>query len=113
LGSIEYAVEHLGVPLVVVLGHDSCGAVKAAVEGGTVPGHLDSLVKFIQPAVDEAKKNRNESELLNNSIDNNINNIVEELNTSLPILSEKVEKGELRIVGARYQLDTGSVKIFE
>lgn len=113
LGSIEYAVEHLGVPLVVVLGHDSCGAVKAAVEGGTVPGHLDSLVKFIQPAVDEAKKNRNESELLNNSIDNNINNIVEELNTSLPILSEKVEMGELRIVGARYQLDTGAVKIFE
>jgi carbonic anhydrase len=47
LGSIEYAVEHLSVPLVVVLGHDSCGAVKAAVEGGTVPDHLDRLVKFI------------------------------------------------------------------
>jgi carbonic anhydrase len=113
LGSIEYAVEHLDVPLVVVLGHDSCGAVKATVEEGEVPGHLDSLVKFIQPAVEKAKKNGNERELLNNSIDNNINNIVEELNTSLPILSEKVQKGELKILGARFQLDTGTVKIFE
>jgi carbonic anhydrase len=113
LGSIEYAVGHLGVPLVVVLGHDNCGAVKAAIEGGTVPGHLDSLVKFIQPAVDEAKKNGNDRELMNNSIDNNIDNVVDELNSSLPILSEKVEMGELRIAGARYQLDTGAVKFFE
>lgn len=64
IGSIEYAVEHLGVPLVVVLGHDGCGAVTAATEGGEVPGHLDSLVNFILPAVGQAREMGNSSELL-------------------------------------------------
>ncbi len=113
LASIEYAVEHLGVPLVVVLGHDSCGAVTAAVNGGEVPGHLNSLVEFIQPAVDEAKEMGDENELLNNSIDNNIMNIVKDLETSEPILSETVQEGELMIVGARYHLDTGEVSLVE
>lgn len=113
MGSIEYAVEHLGVPMVVVLGHDSCGAVSATVKGGEVAGHLDSLVNFIQPAVDEARETGNVSELLNNSIDNSVYNIVDDLLASQPILSEKVEKGELMIVGARYHLDSGEVQIFE
>ncbi len=113
LGSIEYAVEHLGVSLVVVLGHDSCGAVTAAVKGGEAPGHLKSLVESIRPAVDEAKEMNNEGELLNNSIDNNIKNIQKDLESSEPILSGEVQKGELMVVGARYQLDTGAVQIFE
>lgn len=113
LGSIEYGVEHLGVPLIVVLGHDSCGAVKATAEGGEATGHLDSLVNFIQPAVDEAKASGNESEIVDLAIDNNIENIVEQLSTSQPILSEKVEKGELMIIGARYHLDDGSVDVME
>lgn len=113
IGSIEYAVEHLGVPLVVVLGHDSCGAVTAATEGSEVPGHLDSLVNFILPAVEQAREMGNSSELLNNSIDNNIYNIVDDLLASQPILSEKVEKGELLIVGARYHLDSGEVETLE
>jgi len=113
IASIEYAVEHLGVALVVVLGHDSCGAVTAVVKGGEVEGHLDSLVDYIAPAVHEAKETGNESELLDNSIDNNIFNIVDELEASEPVLSEKVEAGELMIVGARYHLDSGEVEIFE
>lgn len=113
LGSIEYGAEHLGVPLIVVLGHDSCGAVKATVEGGKPAGHLDSLVNFIQPAVDKAKASGNESEIVDLAINNNIENIVEQLSTSQPILSEKVEKGELMIVGARYHLDDGSVEVME
>lgn len=55
LGSIEYAVEHLGSRLIVVLGHERCGAVKAAMATDTAPGHVDSLVKEIQPAVKAAK----------------------------------------------------------
>ncbi|OPY49674.1 MAG: carbonic anhydrase [Methanosaeta sp. PtaU1.Bin112] len=113
LASIEYAAEHLNVPLVVVLGHDSCGAVTAVVKGGEVPGHLNSLVDYIQPAVDEAKAAGNEDQLLNNSIDYNVKNIVEQLSTSEPILSEAVEKGKLTIVGARYHLDSGEVEILE
>ncbi len=116
IGSIEYGAEHLGVPLVVVLGHDSCGAVKATVEGGEAPGHIASLVEAIQPAVDEAAKGMNEAseeELLNASIDINVKNIVEQLETSEPILSELVEEGELTIVGAHYHLDSGEVEILE
>lgn len=113
LGSIEYGAEHLGVPLVVVLGHDSCGAVKATVEGGEAPGHIASLVEAIQPAVDEARKEASGEELLNAAIDINIKNIVDQLKTSQPILSELVKKGELTVVGARYHLDSGEVEILE
>jgi carbonic anhydrase len=101
------------VPLIVVLDHDSCGALTVVINGGEVPGHLDSLVNYIQPAVDEAKAVGNEEQLLNNSINNNVKNIVEELNTSQPILSEVVKEGELKVVGARYHLDSGIVEILE
>ena len=113
IASIEYAVEHLGVPLVVVLGHDSCGAVTAAVKGGAAEGHLGSLMDFISPAVEQAKEAGEESNLLNSSIDNNVFNIVNELKVCQPILSEKVETGELMVVGARYHLDSGEVEILE
>ncbi|MGV8175605.1 MAG: carbonic anhydrase [Methanothrix sp.] len=113
IASIEYAVDHLGVPLVVVLGHDSCGAVTAVVNGGEVEGHLSSLVDFIKPALDEARENGGESSLLNSSIDGNVFNIVDDLKASEPILSEKVEKGDLMIVGARYSLDSGEVELLE
>src|SRR5882762_9751917 len=55
LGSIEYAVDHLGVRLIVVLGHTRCGAVTAALASDTAPGHVQSLVRDIQPAVKAAK----------------------------------------------------------
>lgn len=113
LASIEYAVDHLGVPLVMVLGHDSCGAVTAAVKGGEVEGHLGTLMDFIRPAVEQAREAGEESDLLNQSIENNVYNIVETLQNSQPILSEKVEKEELMILGARYHLDSGLVEILE
>lgn len=111
LGSIEYAVEHLEVPLVVVLGHDDCGAVNAAVEGGETPCHMKCLVESIRPAVDEAIKMGNDSELLDNAINNNIMNIKKELEGTNCILSEGIQKGELAIVAARYHMDTGVVRI--
>jgi carbonic anhydrase len=117
LASIEYGAEHLGVPLVVVLGHDSCGAVKATIEGGEAPGHIGYLVEAISPAVEEAAEQAvnetGEEELLDASIDINIENIVYQLETSEPILSELVDEGELTIVGARYHLDGGEVEILE
>lgn len=117
IASIEYAAEHLSVPLVVVLGHDSCGAVKATVEGGEAPGHLGCLVEAIQPAVDEAAEGSinetSEDDLLDACIDANVVNIVDQLETSEPLLSELVEEGELTIVGARYHLDSGEVEILE
>ncbi len=113
IASIEYAVDHLGVPLVVVLGHDGCGAVTAAVNGAEAEGHLGCLVDFIKPAMDKSMENGNESDLLNRTIDRNVFNIVDDLKASEPVLSEKVESGDLMIVGARYSLDSGEVELLE
>lgn len=111
LGSIEYAVDHLNVPLVLVLGHDGCGAVEAAVSGGEAHGHIVYLVEAIKPAVETAKGMK--GDLLNNSIDVNTQNIVAKLKSSGPILSLAVKQDKLMILGARYRLDSGMVNILE
>lgn len=114
LGSIEYAVEHLSVPLIVVLGHDSCGAVNATVQGGKAEGHIGSLVEAIKPAVDEARnKFKSQDQILNVSIDNNTRNIVKSIKSSEPILSEYIKDGRLLVIGARYHLDSGKVELIE
>ena len=111
IGSIEYAVEHLSVPLVVVLGHDSCGAVKATIAGGEAPGKIAFLAESIAPVVEEAKKTATGDDLLNKSIDANTERVANQLKTSEPILSEYVKEGKLKIVGARYHLDSGKVDL--
>ncbi|HOT07143.1 MAG TPA: carbonic anhydrase [Methanotrichaceae archaeon] len=112
LGSIEYAVEHLGVKLVMVLGHDSCGAVKATVDGGEAPGHIGSLVKSISPAVEAARSDGNLS-VLDQAIDINVRNIVEQIKGSGPILSHEVADGKIGVVGARYNLSSGAVHLVD
>ena len=107
LGSIEYAVEHLGVKLVVVLGHEECGAVKATIAGGKVPGHIVAITNAIVPAINQAKIK--EGDLLTNSIETNVDLVVNKLNTSEPILKESIEKDHVKIVGAVYELKTGEV----
>ena len=112
LGSIEYAVDHLAVRFIVVLGHQSCGAVKAAREtiaaGGKAPGHIQSLVAAIRPAVKAAG-----SADLDATIKANVKNVVEALRSSMPVLKPKVDSGELKVVGANYSLDTGVVSFLE
>lgn len=107
LGSIEYAIEHLGVKLVVVLGHEECGAVKATIAGGEVPGHIVAIANAISPAVDQAKKQK--GDLLMNSVNANVDLIVAKLNKSEPIIKETIEKDHVKIVGAVYELKTGKV----
>ena len=109
LGSLEYAVEHLGVKYIMVLGHERCGAVDAAVKGGEIPGHIGSLVKAIQPAVEKVKNLP--GDLLDNAVRANVTMVVQQLKSSGPILEELVKKGDLAIAGARYDLDDGEVKI--
>jgi len=107
LGSIEYAAEHLGVKLVVVLGHEKCGAVDATVKGGEAPGHIASLVNSIKPAVEKAKKEK--GDVLENSIKNNALAVTEKIITSKPILMNLVKEGKLKVITARYDLDDGKV----
>src|SRR5262245_12785340 len=107
-GSIEYAVEHLHSPLVVVVGHERCGAVSAAVAGGDAPGHIASIVKGLQPAVAAAKEQPGDA--IDNAVKENVRELVERLQSTGPILSELVHEGKVKIVGAYYDLDTGKVE---
>lgn len=111
LGSIEYAAEHLHVPLLVVLGHERCGAVSAAVAGGEAPGHIGSLVASIRPALDDAKKQ--EGDLVENTVRANVHEVIAAIRKESHLLAELEHGGKLRIVGARYDLDTGDVSWIE
>ena len=107
IASIEYAVEHLHVPLIVVMGHQSCGAVGAAIEGGEAPGHLPALIDAIKPSVEKARAMK--GELSDNAIRVNVEAVVAQLEASHPILAEHVADGSLKIVGGVYSLQTGRV----
>lgn len=107
IGSLEYAVEHLGVSAIVVLGHERCGAVEATLKGGEAPGHIGSLTHAIQPAVEKTKGLPGDA--LDNAVRANVANGVELLKESAPILKEAVEKHHLTVIGARYDLDDGAV----
>lgn len=115
LGSIEFAVEYLSVPLVMVLGHSRCGAISAAVQvaekGVPAPGHIANLVEAIWPAVNQVRGRT--GDLVDNAITANVALVVERLKSMPPMLSEFVQSGKLSIVGARYDLDTGVVERLE
>jgi len=111
LGSMEYAVEHLGSKLIVVLGHERCGAVDATLKGGEAPGHIAELVKKLQPAVEKSKDLPGDK--LDNAVVTNVRLVVQELKASKPILSEAISAGRIKVVGARYDLDTGVVTWLE
>jgi carbonic anhydrase len=110
LGSIEYGVEHLGSRLILVLGHERCGAVTAALAAGEPPrGHIAALVQAIHPAVEETRGQPGDP--LDNAVRANVRDVVRHLRSTEPILTKFVREGHLTIVGARYDLDTGRVEI--
>ena len=112
LGSIEYAVDILGARLIVVLGHQSCGAVDAAMKTvaakGKAPGHIQSLVTAIKPVVDSMPKGD-----LDTMIKANVKHVVDGLRSSTPILKAKVDSGDVQVIGGYYTLDTGAVTFLE
>jgi carbonic anhydrase len=110
IGSVEYAVEHLEVPLVVVLGHEKCGAVSATVEGGEAPGSIGSIVEKISPSVEKARAgNLEDEELIEKAVEFNVEQTIRDLKSS-PIVTERRGKEELSILGATYELGSGEVK---
>jgi carbonic anhydrase len=112
LGSIEYSVDHLGVRLVLVLGHQSCGAVKAARDTiaakGKAPGHIEALVTAIKPAVEATAKDD-----LDTTIKANVKHVAQAIRSSTPILRAKVDSGEIKVIGGYYSLDTGAVTFLD
>ena len=107
IGSLEYGAEHLHIPLIVVLGHQSCGAVTAAVQGGPPEGHLAALLNLIKPALEKTRGMSGDP--VANAVRMNVEMVVKQLRSSTPMLSELVAHGKLRIVGAVYSIETGSV----
>jgi carbonic anhydrase len=113
IASFEYGVAVLNTPLILVLGHNKCGAVDAAVkavkDGQEFPGQIPSLIKAIRPAVKAAQDQS--GDLLENAIKQNVVLNVEKLKTAGPILSNAVQEGKLRVAGGIYSLDTGRVML--
>ena len=112
-GSIEYAVAELNVPLIVVLGHTNCGAVKAAKAHldakDSLPGAINDLVELIKPAVEQSKDEAGNS--LDNAIRKNVLIGVERLKGLEPIVAKAVKDGKLKVVGGVYDLHTGKVTL--
>ncbi len=105
LGSIEYGVEHVGARLIVVLGHTRCGAVTAALESDHAPGHIDSVVRDIQPAVKAAKGKPGDA--LDAAITENARLVAAQIKAKAA-LGDLAK--EVRIVSAIYDLDTGKIE---
>jgi carbonic anhydrase len=111
-GSAEYGVEHLGTPLLVVLGHTGCGAVTAAVTHAEVHGSIPPLLAHIQPAVRTARHDHpglKREELIPEAIRANVFHSIEELFARSEAIRTRVRAGKLKVVGAIYDLQSGRV----
>lgn len=108
IASEEYAVGVLGVPLLVVLGHGKCGAVKAALEGGELPGVIESLTFAIKPAI--VASEGQPGDRLTNAVKANVRLQLQRLQSS-SIISAALNQSKLKIVGAYYDLETGEVSL--
>jgi carbonic anhydrase len=113
VASLEYAVAVLGVPLILVLGHDACGAVDATIkslkDNTTLPGHMPSLVAGIAPSVKAVSQQGGDT--LGKAIRQNVIDNVAKLSSATPILSAAVEQHKLKVVGGIYRLRDGRVDI--
>jgi carbonic anhydrase len=113
IASFEYAVAVLSTPLILVLGHQACGAVDSTIKqlknGASFPGHIPSLTEALTPAV-QAVDNQ-PGDLLTNAIKQNVVLTIQKLQTAEPILSEAVNQKKLKVVGGVYDLKTGKVEL--
>ncbi|MEK9281401.1 MULTISPECIES: carbonic anhydrase [unclassified Bradyrhizobium] len=113
IASLEYAVAVLSTPLILVLGHDSCGAIdatlKALKDNKPPPGHIPSLVDAIAPAAKAAMQQG--GDVLDKAIRQNVTDNVAKVRSAAPILNAAVEQGKLKVVGGTYRLATGTVDL--
>lgn len=115
LASLEYGVAVLNSPLIMVLGHTSCGAVSATVNAlekqAEFPGHIQSIVTALMPAVRAAAAKPHEGSLVHAATIQNIKQNVQRLQEATPILSKAFQTKELKVVGGLYDLETGKISI--
>ncbi|MCA2216229.1 carbonic anhydrase [Jidongwangia harbinensis] len=113
LGSIEFAVEEFESPLIVLLGHERCGAITATIDairtGGTAPGHIGAIVQALRPIVEPVLSQPGDP--VDNAVRANIRAQASQLAERSDLIAERVHSGHLAIVGARYDLDDGRVSL--
>jgi carbonic anhydrase len=109
LGSLEYAVAHLGVPLVVVLSHTKCGAVTAAVTGANEPGNLGALLHKLDPIAQEVSSLA-DSEKIERAVAISAQRFSQELSRLSPIIKTALDEGKIQVVNGVYDIDTGEVR---
>lgn len=113
LGSVEYAVEHLKTPLIVVLGHEECGAVTAAVQGGETNGSIGAIMNKIKPSVDQAKAmGLTGKDVIEMSTELNMQNAQRDIAKSQTI-KEGLEVNKVKIISIKYDLDEGILKFID
>ena len=121
LGSIEFAAEQFGTPLLVVLGHSGCGAVAAAVDDVLEPGkahspNLSKVVGLVRPAVESmhmGDPDLGRENLLCEAVGANVRAVVGRIGQDSAVLEKRIRDGRLRVVGAEYSLHTGAVEFFD
>ena len=117
MGSLEYAVKQLGVKLVLILGHENCGAVKTAVQvynsqaGEELSENLQSIMSHIYPAIENVEEGA--EDFVNSAVRCNILYQLQDLIKKDSYIDEKVKAGEIALVGAMYSLATGKVEIIQ
>lgn len=116
LGSLEYACKVAGSKLIVVMGHEHCGAVKAAIDDVKM-GNITVMLSKIKPAVDktvyEGERTSKNDEFVHRVCEGNVENNIEQIRLKSPILKEMEDNGEIKIIGATYDMDTGIVTFLE
>lgn len=113
LGSIEYGVEHANAPLIVVLGHENCGAIKATIDGGEESPNISAIINKIKPSFDKVKGSTAEkNELYENCADENVKNSLAAIKNS-PVIKKLVEEKKVAVIGGKYHIETGKVTLEE
>lgn len=121
LGSLEYAIKTLGVKLIMILGHENCGAINAAIQTyqnedyNQLSENLQSIMNHIYPAIEkvECGNDADSSDFLNSAVKSNIHYQLEDLVRKDDYIAKKVQAGEIGLVGAMYSLATGRVRVLE
>ncbi len=111
LGSIEYAVEHLDVPLVMVVGHERCGAISAYVKKETTEGHLKTIMDRISEEKEIIALQEQGDQMTDHFIRANVQHGVKQISESSPLIRERIRKGNLQIIGAYESLEDGKVSL--
>ncbi|WP_223551296.1 carbonic anhydrase family protein [Aestuariivivens sp. NBU2969] len=119
LGSMEFACKLAGTKLIVVLGHTSCGAIKGACDHAKM-GNLTKLIQKIEPAVnaveepkDESQRNSSNLDFVDSVSEKNVHLTIERIRKESPILAEMEQNGEIKIIGAMYDIATGAVTFYD